>query len=169
MTDEPRDDDETTGIPLDANGDPVRLGSLMVERQAYERVVDGLRIAAEACMHLARWERTAAGVDNRKLLARNLDSARRTAVRLAGIEDTMKLSPTAEVRGAPLAFKVARNRLIDGLTQAAGGARQLATCFRLDLRWSRTASELEDLIRKSRHPVPARSSPLLLPTGYVRH
>ena len=27
-------------IPLDSNGDPVRQGSLMNERQSYERVVD---------------------------------------------------------------------------------------------------------------------------------
>ncbi len=88
----------------------------------------------------------------------------------AGIDDAIRANPTPEMRGEPLPFRAARDRLIEGLTQAAGGARQLATCFRIDLTWSRVASQLEDLARKIRNPKRMTTpNPLLLPTGYVRH
>ena len=170
MTTDRPDDDEGPGILLDANGDPVRQGSLMIERQSYERVIDGLRIAAEACMHLAGWETTAAGVDNRKRLAHNLDACRRICIQRAGLDDVGRASPTAEVRGAPLAWRVAYRRLREGLVQATGGARQLATCHRMDLMWSNVARELERLERNVRSPKSVRTvHPLLGPGGYVRH
>jgi len=170
MTDDP-DDDKPAGIAVDANGDPVRQGSLMVERQSYERVTDGLRIAAEACMHLACAEMTTAGRVNRKGLAWRLDRCRRACIVLAGLDDPAKASPTAEVRGTPMAFARARSRLVYGLQQAAGGARQLATCHRCDIAWSNVARQLETLERNLRRP-PARpriGNGLFLPTGYVRH
>lgn len=171
MTDHPPDDDdEGPGIQLDAHGDPVRQGALMIERQSYERVIDGLRIAAEACMHLAKWETTAEGVDNRKGLARKLDQCRRACIQRAGLDDVVRASPTAEVRGVPLAWRPARDRLLQGLVQAMGGARQLATCHRMDLMWSNVARELERLERNVRMPKRvAGFNPLLGPAGYVRH
>jgi hypothetical protein len=171
MTDPlPPDDDQGPGIQVDRHGDPLPQGTRMIEYESYERVIEGLKIAADACMHLAKRERTPEGVDNRRRLALTLDQCRRMCIRLAGIDDTVRANPTPEMRGEPLPFREARDRLIGGLTQAAGGARQLATCFRIDLAWSRIASQLEDLIRKIRTPKLMRApNPLLLPTGYVRH
>ena len=170
MNDVPADDDDGPGILLDRYGDPVRQGSLMIERQSYERVIDGLRIEAEACMHLVKWETTAEGVDNRRVLAKNLDGCRRICIQRAGIDDVVRSSPTVEVRGEPLAWKLAHRRLLDGLVQATGGARQLATCHRMDLTWSTIARELERLERNVRSPKRVRTvNPLLGPAGYVRH
>jgi len=164
MTDAfPPGDDAGPGILLDANGDPVRQGSLMVERQSYERVIDGLKIAAGAYMHLAARGATRADVDNCRGLALRLDQCRRICMQHAGIEDPGRASPSAEVRGEALSYKEARGRLLDGLTQAAGGARQLATCFRGDLLWSRVASDLERLERSIR--TPRRRSPMLQQQG----
>jgi hypothetical protein len=171
MTDlSPPDDDAGPGIQVDASGDPIRQGTLMIERQSYERVIEGLKIAADACMHIAKREATPEGVDNRRRLALTLDQCRRICIQHAGIDDVIRSSPTQEVRGEPLAFREARDRLIEGLTQASGGARQLATCFRIDLVWSRVAYQLETLVKNIRTPKRMRTpNPLLLPTGYVRH
>lgn len=164
------DSDSGPGIQVDQHGDPLPQGTRMIEYESYERVIEGLKIAADACMHLAKREYTAEGVDNRRKLALMLDRCRRMCMQKAGIEDVITSNPTQEMRGEPLPFKVARNRLLDGLAQAAGGARQLATCFRLDLTWASVAQQLEKLERGVRNPKRMRTAnPLLLPTGYVRH
>jgi hypothetical protein len=169
ITDVLPDDDEPIGIPVDANGDPVRQGSLMVERQSYERVIDGLRIAAEACMHLVACQQTTAGRDKLKGLALRLDQCRRLCMVESGLDDPVKASPTAEVRGRPMSFAISHSRLAYGLQQAAGGARQLATCHRGDLTWSKIAERLEALVRVLRRPAPRVNSGLLLPAGFLRH
>lgn len=142
----------------------------MIEYESYERVIEGLKIAADACMHLAKREIAYDAIQNRKGLALKLDQCRRMCMQKAGIEDVIRSSPTQEMRGEPLPFKQARNRLLDGLAQAAGGARQLATCFRLDFTWASVAQQLEILERNIRNPKRMRHQhPLLLPTGYVMH
>lgn len=158
------------GLQVDRHGDPLPQGTRMIEIESYERVIEGLKIASDACMHLAKRELTQEGVDNRRRLARMLDQCRRMCIQRAGIEDVIRSSPTQEMRGEPLPFKEARNRLLDGLAQAAGGARQIATCFRIDLTWASVAQQLEKLERNIRNPKRMRHQhPLLLPTGYVRH
>lgn len=170
MSDPDFDDDLGPGIALDANGDPVRQGSLMVERQSYERVIDGLRIAAEACMHIAHYESDGGGFDRMVMLARNLDRCRRMCIRHAGLDDVGRSSPTERLYRPGMAYRESRQRLIDGIMNAAGGARQLATCHRMDLAWSRVAYELEQLERSLKRGTRMRTiNPLLLPTGYVRH
>lgn len=171
MTDlTPPDDDTGPGIQVDRHGDPLPQGTRMIEYESYERVIEGLKIAADACMHLAKREPTPEGVDNRRRLVLMLDQCRRICIRHAGVDDVIRSSPTQEMRGEPLAFREARDRLIEGLTQASGGARQLATCFRIDLVWSRVAWQLEELVRNIRTPKRMRTAnPLLLPTGYVKH
>ena len=164
------DGDPTPGIQVDAHGDPLPQGTRMIEYESYERVIEGLKIAADACMHLAKRELTQEGVANRRGLAMKLDQTRRICMQKAGIEDVIRSNPTQEMRGEPLPFKQARNRLLNGLAQASGGARQLATCFRLDITWASVAQQLEKLERNIRNPKRMRHQhPLLLPTGYVRH
>jgi hypothetical protein len=170
MSDLPPDDDEAGGIPVGDDGLPVLRGSRMIERQSYERVIDGLRIAAEGFMHLACWEDTEDGKANRKAVARMLDSTRRICIARAGLDDVVRADPTAEVAGtAVFPFRRARDRVVYGLQQAAGGARQLATYHRMDLSWSRVAEEIETLERQVKTGKRMRQcNPLLLPTGYVR-
>lgn len=166
-------EDPNKGIELDANGDPVRQGSLMNERQSYERVIEGLKIAADAASHLAAHEPK----NHRqwRFFAGNLDQVRRAAVQQGGLGLTMKEKETSEVRGDPMSWRNARARFREGLVQAAGGMRQLATCHRGDFWWSAAATQLEKLEINIRTPKRTRvlpglgGSPLILPPGFQRH
>lgn len=165
------------------DGDPLPdpRGTRMIERESYERVVDGLRLAAEGCAHLAlhsgRLAETAsqAGAEEQRQrffreatqyagIARRLDQCRSIAVEYAGDELPMRQRETQAVRGQPLKFMEAKRRLRDGLTQAAGGMRQLASCFRGDLRWSAMARSIENLQLRLK----GRSSSLLQPANRAR-
>ena len=157
------DTDPNRGIELDRHGDPVRQGSLMDERQSYERVIEGLKMASDAAVHLVKLEPIYA--DKWRAIASKLDQARRICVQHAGLGLTMKEKQTADVTGDPMPWRRARDRFKDGLVQASGGLRQLATCFRGELKWSRMAQSLEDLEGKfrrvrAREPVAPR---LILP------
>lgn len=161
------------GIEVDANGDPVRQGTLMIERESYERVIEGLKMVSDACAHLIRHEPLQAE-HWRKFMVR-FDQARRIAVQHAGLGLVLKENETQEVRGEPLPWRQCRQRFLDGVTQAAGGCRQLATCHRGDLWFSTMAGTLEDMARKlnamrraaARKAV--REAPaLILPPGFER-
>ena len=169
--DAPFSDEPKQRIIVDANGDPERQGTLMIERQSYERLIEGLKIAADAAMHMACRAATEAEANSRVRLALHLDKCRLICVEHAGVEDRIGQRQTEVVRGRePMRWREARERLLFGLNQASGGARQLATCFRIDLTWSRTAFMLETLESKVRNPKRmTQHNPLLLPTGYVRH
>jgi hypothetical protein len=160
------------GIELDTNGDPIRQGSLMNERQSYERVIEGLKIASDAAMHLTKLE--GRNGHQWRHIAGNLDQVRRICVQHAGLGLTLKERQTEEVRGDPMGYKLSRDRFREGLIQAAGGMRQLATCHRGDFWWSKCATELEKLEYSIRNPkrqrlLGANGSPLILPPGFVRH
>ena len=161
-------------IETDANGDPVRQGTLMIERESYERVIEGLRMISDSCAHLIRHEPLQAE-QWRKYMTR-FDQARRICVQVAGLGLAMKEKETADIRGEPLPWKLCRKRFLEGVEQAAGGCRQLATCHRGDLWWSQMASTLDDMARKlhalRRAAVKkaVRQAPaLILPPGYARH
>lgn len=162
--------DPNKGIELDKNGDPIRQGSLMNERQSYERVIEGLKIASDAAMHMASHE--PGNHRHWNIISNNLDQVRRACVQQAGLGLVMREKSTEAVRGDPMAWKNARLRLREGLVQAAGGMRQLATCFRGDLWWSVSATEIEKLELKLRSPKRQRTLPglghggLILPPGY---
>lgn len=162
------DEDDTKGIEVDRHGDPLPQGTRMIERESYERVIEGLKIAADACMHLvAQFPHEA---DNWRAWGRNLDQCRRICIQQAGIEDTITARETTQMRGDPMRYRAARDRLLEGLTQAAGGCRQLGTCFRMNYFWARCATELEKMARNVRTPKLMRQpNPMLLPAGYVRH
>ena len=168
--DKPIVDDPAKGIERGADGDPVRQGSLMIERQSYERVIEGLNIASDAAMHMLKQDPE--NGRQWRFLAGNLDKVRRACVQQAGLGLTMREKETAEVRGDPMRWKLARQRFREGLIQAAGGMRQLATCFRGDLWWSTCATEIEKLELNIRTPKRTPMLPglgrsgLILPPGY---
>ena len=137
------------GIELDSNGDPVRQGTLMIEKQSYERVVDGLRMSAEACRHLMKYETNYA--DKWRSISQKLDTARMICVQHAGLGMVMKEKETKDVEGEPMKWREARDRFREGLLQASGGLRQLATSFRKDELFalmSHTLEEIEEKLRK---------------------
>jgi hypothetical protein len=161
-------------IETDANGDPIRQGSLMTEHMSYERVIEGLKMVSDACAHLIRHEPLKA--EYWRGFMTRMDQSRRICVQYAGLGLAMKEKETAELRGEPLPWKLCRQRFLDGVAQAAGGCRQLATCHRGDLWWTRMADTLDDMARKlnaaRRMAVKqaVRQAPaLILPPGYTRH
>src|SRR5437660_6281444 len=160
MTETP---DDAQGIVLDRYGDPAPdpKSVRMIEKESYERVIEGLRMAAEAAMHLAATEPQLCGIWTS--LARKLDLVRRGAVQRAGLEDTIRQRATEQVWGNPLPWRSARDRFREGLRQASGGARQLAVCFRADLSFHQMAEQLDAMGRKLNRPPRRR---LVLPPGF---
>jgi len=165
------EDDPNKGILLDANGDPVRQGTLMIEKESYERVIEGLRMVSDACAHLIKHEPHNAA-QWRGYMTR-FDQARRICVQHAGLDLTMKQQETAEMRGDPLPWRKCRERFLEGCTQAAGGCRQIATCHRGDIWWSQMAETLESISRKlqaMRQMAKRRAAlSLILPDGVRLH
>jgi hypothetical protein len=130
------------------DGDPLPdpRAIVMLERESYERIIEGLKIAADAAMHLAAQE-----LENMSAwlrLAAKLDQVRRAAVQVAGIDSPSKQRETERLRGNALPWRDARGRFREGIKQAAGGMRQLATCFRMELLWLRMARDLEQMQTK---------------------
>lgn len=161
-------------IETDANGDPVRQGSLMTERMSYERVIEGLKMTSDACAHLIRHEPLKA--EYWRGFMTRMDQARRICVQYAGLGLVLQQSETRDLRGEPLPWKQCRQRFLQGIEQAAGGCRQLATCHRGDLWWSQMASTLDDLARKlhamrraAAKQAVQEAPALILPPGYTRH
>jgi hypothetical protein len=176
MTDQQPLPEPEQKIELDANGDPIRQGSLMNERQSYERVIEGLKMASDAAVHLVAHEPLNASLW--RGLAAKLDQVRRACVQQAGIEDPIRQKKTEEIRHNPMAWRKARDRFRDGLVQTAGGMRQLATCHRCDFRWTALALQVEQLEQNVFKPkttdattirkidAAVRRSGLILPEGY---
>lgn len=156
-----------------ADGDPLPHPSAvsMIEKESIERVVEGLRISADACMHLAKQEPERGQAW--KEIGALLDKVRLEACKLAGLEAAIRVNPTPGARGNPYAWKRARLRFLDGLKQATGGMRQLATCFRGDFRWSYMAQQLERREEAFRALLVGRTvksiPKLILPPGFSRH
>lgn len=176
MTDEPIDHlpdgtplvakEQPQGIELDRYGDPIAQGVRMTERDSYERIIEGMKIASDAAMHLAKHE-TVNGYAW-TTIGQNLDQCRRICVQKAGLGLTMKEKETQAVRGEPMGWMQARKRIREGLVQAAGGLRQLATCHRLEMWWSTMATQIESMEQKIRSPKRSanRGGGLILPPSY---
>ncbi len=138
---------ENNLVVKDDSGDIVQdNGTRMTERDSYERVIAGLRIGAEAAAHLIITD--AEFADYWRRLCKTLDGLRRAAMSIAGLDLTMKFSETVEPRHAFLPWRQARDRLHDGIKQAAGGMRQLAVSHRGDMVYSRMANDLESMQAK---------------------
>lgn len=144
--------DPNKGIQLDAHGDPVLQGTRLIEKESYERVIDGLRIAAEAAEHLVKSE--PANKVQWRGLSKRLDQARRICVQQAGLGLVIKEKQTKAVEGSPTSWRIARDRFRYGITQASGGCRQLGVCFRMDMWWAKMANELEHIEIKLRPKSP---------------
>jgi len=166
--------DDNNLVVLGADGDPLKhpTATRMIEKESYERVIEGLKMSADACMHLAKQEPQDG--DKWKEVGQLLDKVRLEASKLASVDLVMKQLETQGARGNPYAWKRARQRFLDGIRQATGGMRQLATCFRGDIRWSILAQGLEQREKQFRalligKQIMTRQPPqIILPPGYVR-
>ncbi len=165
--------DPSTGQPeglveFGPDGDPVRdpRMTVLLEKESYERIIDGLKIAAEAAAHLERIDiRMAKGWDKRRTI---LDQVRKLCVHRSGIESVLTFKETAKVDGLPMDYRRARSRWNDGLRQASGGMRQLGTVFRQNAWYSHLANQLDELSEKTKQDVVSRLKErgLMLPAGY---
>jgi hypothetical protein len=147
--------DPTEGVAEDVAQE--KRGVLMNERESWERVAEGLKLAADGARQIAR--RRSPDAWNR--LAQYFDSLRKAIVREAGgYDDARDRRQSVEQWGGEgMPFPAAHSRLMDGLRQAATGAEQIANCQRLDLRWLRYASQLREL-RDKAHKMALAGSPL---------
>ena len=146
MTEE-KENDNNLVIRDERTGDIVQeTGSRMDEHQSYQRVIDGLKIAAEASAHLVITD--AEFGDYWRALRKALDGLRKAAVGVSGLDLTMRFKETADPRGGFLPWREARDRLHEGIKQAAGGMRQLAVSHRGDMVYSRMANDLESMQAK---------------------
>lgn len=168
-------ENDPNAIRLGGDGDPLPYptGTRMIEKESYERVIEGLKMSADACMHLAKQEPQQC--ETWKNIGQRLDKMRLTACKVAGLEISMRQLETQGARGNPYAWRHARDRLLNGIKQASGGMRQLAVCFRSDIQWSIMAQSLESSEKKlraflvGRTPAPTHRSSLILPPGYIPH
>jgi hypothetical protein len=101
-----------------------------------------------------------------------LDRMRLEARKLSG-DKTASAEHTSDVNGAPINWRKARDRFLEGIRQATGGMRQLAVCFRGDFMWSMLAQQLERREQAFRELLrgndPQPMSSLILPPGFSRH
>ena len=120
-------------------------GIRMLEVDSYDRVIDGLKQAAEGARNAAchrhgdAWNRVADTFYKLRIMMSRLGAMNRPS-------DTV-LSKV--IFGAPKMQLVASYmRIHEGLKGAAAGARQLASCHRGDLRWTLCARQMDELQKK---------------------
>jgi hypothetical protein len=141
------EDNENNLVIKDDHGDVVQdNGTRMIELESYERIIEGLKISADAASHLI-WTESETS-DYWRNWRTMLDKIRKACMSSAGLELTARFNHTPEVRIRPMPWKEARDRFRDGIKQSAGGMRQLALCHRGDLVYSRMANDLEAMHKK---------------------
>jgi hypothetical protein len=141
------DADRPDLVERGADGDPIPLGTRMLEKESYERVIEGLKMAADAASRAARMEKE--HVEYWMGMVRRLDAMRRIVIADAGLGDVIKFRETNPSWGGdPGQWTDTRKMFREGLKQCAGGARQMATCHRGELKWSTWASHFEAIVAK---------------------
>jgi hypothetical protein len=135
--------------PADIGGEPTepvvvdKRGTLMVERESYERVIEGLKMASDGAHHL-----TQSRQDTKwRTLAQVFDKIRAAVAKLGGMgtEGTDTKAVAEQWNAQHMGVHAAYDRVYRGLDMACKGARQIATCHRGDLRWSKYAQMIEGL------------------------
>ncbi len=145
---EPDDDLPPDLSPPDAlhPQDFPQAGTSMDERQSLERVVEGMKVAADGARHLAFHYED----DRFDYVAENLDKIRAWSMELGGNATPSAVRPTEVVRSSPMPPAQALSRLLEGLKQAEGAAFQMATGHRADAAWTKVAGFLRDWQDKAR-------------------
>jgi len=164
MTDDvPNPDLESNNlVERGPDGDPLPQGTRMIEVESLERVIEGLKMAADSCARLAVIDERSAELAAQalgapyqrgeawqkwNLIRANLDGVCKHAGELAREGAVFHETPIRH-GGVVGEWKEARDRLTDGVMQAAGGARQMATCHRGDMNWHNCAKQLETMQEK---------------------
>jgi hypothetical protein len=139
-------------------------GAVMFEYESYERVVEGLKAAADGARNMARFR----DPDLWNAIAQLFDGLRKAIVQLAGLDrgaDTKETS--AQWGGSGISRTEAMSRLNKGLKSAAAGANQIAQVQRMDLRWLRYANQI-DRLRDKAGKLALSGSPLVVDAQWAR-
>lgn len=118
--------------------------SEMTEAESYQRVTEGLKMAADGAKQLAvvaqdlRWQRVAWA----------LECIRKAIVDRAEMGDIAQISPDLPTI-ATLSVTAAFMRHIEGLKQASGGLRQMGVSHRQNTMWLDWARQVEDMREKA--------------------
>lgn len=140
--DTPEDKPEFSNFVIDFHS----LGTAMTERESFERIVEGLKSAADGARHLAFLFED----DRIDYLAENFDRMRKLCVETAGAYSPAAVEPTQIVRQSNILSTVALDRLLSGLRQAEGAAFQMATGHRGDAAWSKFAEAMRTFQDKAK-------------------
>lgn len=164
MTDEPIagiDTEETAPVVVD------KRGVLMRERESYERVIEGLKMASDGAHHLHQSRQDG----NWHQMTQIFDKLRAAIARLGGLStEAVDSNPTTELWSAKtMGIHASYDRVYRGLDMAQKGARQVASCHRGDLKWSMYAMAIEKLRDQSSVLIRMKQakSPIMLPPGYM--
>lgn len=142
-----------------------KRGALMSEIESWERVIEGLKSAADGARQIARHR----APDLWNKLAAYLDSLRKAVIRDGGFDRPADAVDSKQVWGGEgMSFTLAHRRLMDGLKAAAAGARQISLGQRMDLRWSLYAEKV-DKLRDKAHALALKGSPLVTEAGWRNH
>ena len=151
-------EDEFTPVE---NVEQDKRGTLMVEFESYERIIEGLKKAADGARNMARWKHP----DLWNGLAEFLDKLRRCVARDGGYNRAQDSKDTVQVFGGDMTWTDANSRILTGLKDAAAGARQIAQAQRMDLSWLRYANQFEKM-RDKAHDMALACSPLKVASGW---
>lgn len=153
MDEAPKIDDEQNNLVVrDQNGDPLPdpKAVVMREKDSYERIRDGLHMAADGAKHCARQELVR--FQMWMALAEKLDLLRKAACEMAGLSDRVERQ-SGEVIGEGMGWLEGRKRFTEGLKQASGGCRQIGVVHRGDIAWLDMARKIDVLSQSvSRKP-----------------
>ncbi len=131
-----------------------KRGILLTDRQSYERVIEGLKRAADAMRHRAAINHRGAG-ESWNRLADKADKARQIAVVSSGFNRPEDGKPTErKFGGETLGLVDATLRISQGLKDAEAGCRQISNCHRskgngskeeIGFRWLRLSMAIQQI------------------------
>lgn len=117
-------------------------GTVMVEKESWERVIEGLKLASDGCRNMARF----ANPESWNKFADFTDQVRRAMIQLAGFDRPQDGTPSLQLFGGEgISRTEALSRIRTGFDGAASGSRQIAQAQRMDLRWQIRANHIDKL------------------------
>lgn len=131
-------------------------GIQMAEVESLERVIEGLKIAADGARHCAAFRNK----DGWEKIADNLDRMRGVAVTLSGTGNVNAASTRLSIITLALPIEQAFRRYVEGLRQAMGGAKQMATYHRMSMEWLSVVHGIESILEGGKALMRVQMNPL---------
>ena len=118
----------------------------MLEIDSYERIIDGLKIAAEGCRALGQWNEDG----NWDVLVTILDQLRFKLADASGFDRPNDKRETAVLHEiTTLSIRDAYLKVSDGLRMSSDGARQMGACHRGEVKWALCGAMIYNLRDKA--------------------